>query len=133
MRHSRNLANFRHQPPRPYVRSPKIALATLTAAYTQAVKEYTRTNQDVLATATEKELAVLRAEAGFPSIAGVWQEGPEENQIRVVITQNDDKFTAACTYQHKEHGKIRWVMTGTISKDGEVKGIFDIPKRHAAG
>ena len=80
--------------------------------------------QSRLAAANEKELAVLKTEAGFPSIAGVWQEGPEENQTRVVITQNDDKFTAACTYQDKEHGQISWRMTGTISKDGEIKGTL---------
>jgi len=60
--------------------------------------------------------------AGFPSIAGVWQEEPEENKIQVEVTQNADKFTATCTYQHRQYGEVRWVMTGTISKDGEVKG-----------
>ena len=67
-------------------------------------------------------LAVLKAEAGFPSIAGVWQEGPKENRIRVTVTQNADKFTATCTYLDKEHGEIRWRMTGTISKDGKIIG-----------
>ena len=88
----------------------------------KSFEEYTHTKQDDLAAATEKELAVLKAKAGFPSIAGVWQEGPEENRIRVTVTQNADKFTATCTYQDKEHGEIRWRMTGTISKDGKIKG-----------
>jgi hypothetical protein len=78
--------------------------------------------QSRVAAAKEKALAVVKAKAGFPSIAGVWQEGPEENQIRVTVTQNGDKFTATCTYQDKVHGEIRWRMTGTISKDGEIKG-----------
>ena len=34
-----------------------------------------------LTAATEKELAVIKTEAGFPSIAGVRQEGPAENQF----------------------------------------------------
>jgi hypothetical protein len=83
-------------------------------------EEYTRTKQQDLAAATEKP--VLKAESGFPSIAGVWQEGPDENRIRVTVTQNAGKFTAACTYQDKKHGEIRWRMTGTITKDGEIKG-----------
>ncbi|MGA7496118.1 MAG: hypothetical protein WBX00_05250 [Isosphaeraceae bacterium] len=77
-------------------------------------------NAEQLATATEK--ALLKTEAGFPSIAGVWQEGPAENQIRVTITQNVDKFTATCRYHYMGYGEIRWRMTGTISKDGEIKG-----------
>jgi hypothetical protein len=83
---------------------------------------YTRTKQDDLAAATETESAALKAKPGFPSIAGVWQEGPEKNRIRVTVTQNTDKFTATCTYQDKEHRKISWRMTGTISKEGEIKG-----------
>ena len=62
--------------------------------------------QSRVAAAPEK--AVPKAKSGFPSIAGVWQEGPEENQIQVVVTQNADKFTATCTYQHKQYGEIRW-------------------------
>ncbi len=46
--------------------------------------------QSRLVGAREKELAVVKTKAGFPSIAGVWQEGP----TRLTITQNDDKFTA---------------------------------------
>jgi hypothetical protein len=80
----------------------------------------TRTKQEGLAAATEK--AVLKAEAGFPSIAGVWQEGPAENQIRITISQIADRFTATCGYQDKKYGQISFRMTGTISKDGEIKG-----------
>jgi hypothetical protein len=85
-------------------------------------EEETHEKQEDLAPAKEKELAVLNAKADFPSIAGVWQEGPEENQIRATVTQNADKFTATCTYHDKEHGEISWRMTGTISSDGEIKG-----------
>jgi hypothetical protein len=70
----------------------------------------------------DRESAALNAKAGFPSIAGVWQEGPEKNRIQVTVTQNADKFTATCTYQDKEYGRISWRMTGTISKEGEIKG-----------
>jgi len=88
----------------------------------KSFEEYNSTKQDDLAPATEKGLAVPKAKAGFPSIAGVWQEGPEENRIRVTVTQNAEKFIATCTYQDKKHGKISWRMTGTISKEGEIKG-----------
>jgi len=101
---------------------PLSALTILTRAYTNAVKECTRTKQDDLAAAIAKELAEIKAKAGFPSIEGVWQEGPEDNRIRVTVTQIGDRFRATCTYQHKEHGEIRWRMTGAISKDGEIKG-----------
>lgn len=99
------------------------ALAVLVASYTQAVKEYIRTKHDTLAAATEKELIVLRAK-GFPAITGVWQEGPKVNGVLVTIVQNADKFTATCTYQHKEHGEISWRMSGNISKDGQIKGTL---------
>lgn len=108
--------------PAPLRVRPLSAITALATAYTDAVKEYTRSNQDELAEATVKELAVIKAEAGFPSIAGLWQEGPEENGIRVTVTQRRERFTAKCKYQHKEHGEIRWRMTGTISKDGEIEG-----------
>jgi hypothetical protein len=57
-----------------------------------------------------------------PVIDGVWQEGPEENQIQVAIAQNGEDFTAECIYQHPEHGKVRWELKGTISKDGKIIG-----------
>ena len=101
---------------------PQTALRLLTVAYTQAVENYTRKKQDDLAAATEMELADIKAKAGFPSIAGVWQEGPKENQIQVIVTQEAEKFRANCKFQDKKAGEIRWQMTGTISKDGEIKG-----------
>jgi hypothetical protein len=68
------------------------------------------------------QAANVKAKAGFPSIAGVWQEGPAQNQIRITVSQTAEKFTATCTYQDKKFGKISWRMTGTISTDGEIKG-----------
>ncbi len=53
------------------------------------------------------------------SIAGVWQE---RDDIQVTIVQNGKDFTANCSYQDKEHGEIRWRMTGTISKDHRIIG-----------
>jgi hypothetical protein len=66
--------------------------------------------------------AIAQDKAAPPMIDGVWQEGPEENRIRVTITQKDEKFEAVCVYKHAEHGEIRWEMKGTISKDGEIRG-----------
>jgi len=100
---------------------PTTALATLSVAYTKAIENYTRNKQDELATATKRELAELKFKAGFPSIEGNWHEG---EGIRIQITQAGNKFKATCKYQNqnKEIGEINWVMTGTISRDGEFKG-----------
>jgi hypothetical protein len=99
------------------------ARANLDKAYTASVKAYIRLKMDAAAEAVEKEQKEFAAD-GFPSIAGVWQDGPAENKIQVVITQQRDKFTATCTYNNKEHGEISWRMTGTVTKDGELKGIL---------
>jgi hypothetical protein len=104
---------------------PLSALRILTTSYRNAVTEYTQKNQDDLADAIEKELAEIKAKAGFPSIAGVWQEGPEDTHIQVTIKQMGQKFTATCTYQHKVHGEIRWRMEGTISKEGDINGDLE--------
>jgi hypothetical protein len=101
---------------------PASALATLTLAYKQAVKEYVRTKQDDRAAAAEQELAAIKAKAGFPLIAGTWQEGPPENGIVVAIRQEADQFTATCTYVHESHGEISWRMRGVISKEGAIRG-----------
>jgi hypothetical protein len=78
------------------------------------------TKSDGVDAGPEKGVSV--AEAGFPSIEGVWQEGPEENRIRVTVKQNAETFTATCTYRDREHGEISWRMTGTISREGEIQG-----------
>ena len=94
----------------------------------KAPEEHARTKLVDPAAATGKEFPVPEAKGGFPSIAGVWQEGPEENRIRVTVTQNADKFTATSKYLDKKYGEIRWRMTGTISQDGEIKGSLVITK-----
>jgi hypothetical protein len=99
------------------------ARSNLDKAYTTAIKEYVRLKEDSAAEAVEKEQKEFAAD-GFPLIAGAWQDGPAENKIRVVIAQQRDKFTATCTYISKEHGEISWRMTGTVTKDGELKGIL---------
>ncbi|WP_425613939.1 hypothetical protein NA78x_003786 [Anatilimnocola sp. NA78] len=103
---------------------PANALSGLKSAYSKAVKEYTRTKHDDLAAAAEKELEVFQAEAGYPPIAGVWREGPDANGIRVAVTQNGDKFIAACSYRRSDKVEIAWRMTGTITKGGEVNGTL---------
>lgn len=107
---------------------PQRALLALSQAYADVVKEYTRESKDALAEATQKELAEIKAKAGFPLIAGKWQEGPEENQIVVSVSQQNEKFTATCQYRHKQNGTIRWRMAGTISKDGTITGKLEHTK-----
>lgn len=98
---------------------PASALSVLSLEYTKAIETYTRTKQDASAAAAKKELAEIKAKAGFPSIEGTWEES---EGIRVVISQNGNKFKAGCSYQHAEAGQVSWMMNGTISKDGEIKG-----------
>lgn len=66
------------------------------------------------------------------SIAGAWREGPDENNIRLEIVQDGEKFTADCTYQHKEAGKVQWRITGTITKEGKITGrlVHTMPKTY---
>lgn len=110
--------------PASVVQKPAAALKVMEAAYTDAVKAYTKAKKDDLAAAVEKELADIKAKGGFPSIAGVWRDGPKESKVLVTITQKAEHFVADATYQHPEHGEIRWRMTGTVSRDGTIKGML---------
>ncbi len=74
-------------------------------------------NQMWLTTDTGDLLRVTLSQSDYPSIAGEWQEAPG---ILFSITQNGPKFTATTTYQHKPAGKIRAVVTGTISREGKI-------------
>lgn len=57
----------------------------------------------------------------IPLIGGVWAEA---KQLRVVIVQKGNAFTAKCVHRHPEHGEIRWTMTGSVAKDGSFKGTL---------
>jgi hypothetical protein len=55
----------------------------------------------------------------YPIIAGIWRESPA---ITLTIKQKGREFTAICDYRTDKQGDIRWQMTGTISKDGQLEG-----------
>jgi hypothetical protein len=61
---------------------------------------------------------------GYPLIAGVWHHthGPRYDEVR--ISQQEEAVTAECAYHHPKFGEIRWVINGTISKDGRISGTF---------
>ena len=77
-------------------------------------------NNTVLVFQPLDDLVVKKVPGGeFPKIAGVWRESPTK---ALTITQTGEKFTALCTYSDDEHGEIRWEMTGTISKNRQLRG-----------
>ena len=61
----------------------------------------------------------------YPRIVGDWQESPG---IVFSITQNGKRFVATTSYQHKTAGEIRAVVTGTISKEGNIVADFEHTK-----
>lgn len=58
----------------------------------------------------------------IPSVSGAWWEGDSKDRIAVTISQKDDQITAQCTYQHPQHGEIRWKFLGKVTNKGILSG-----------
>ena len=57
-------------------------------------------------------------EAGYPLIAGVWQQAAPHR--RITFSQRNAQFTATLAYQHEKAGEIRWQAEGKITRDGQI-------------